>query len=229
MIQNLKKILPIIKIKNFPSREDVINDFKTFLKERRYKENYEILNKKNQILLSVNNPTIAYKYNERYNNKILANPAFSNSECSLIFNKTKKDNSLNLSHNYSYIKPRLYLPPKFKTIDKTLNKSSSSTVISEYERKHWAKIRDKAGIIDNDSPFMDSISREYIEKKNNEKKWVVKKNFDVFIGKASSLQGHDNRDIKNYVMRTPSLPPILYQFRQKQKNRWVVKSDFQLY
>ena len=229
MIQNLKKILPIIKIKNFPSREDVINDFKTFLKERRYKENYKIINKKNQILLSVNNPTIAYKYNERYNNKILANPAFSNSECSLIFNKTKKDNSLNLSHNYSYIKPRLYLPPKFKTIDKTLNKSSSSTVISEYERKHWAKIRDKAGIIDNDSPFMDSISREYIEKKNNEKKWVVKKNFDVFIGKASSLQGHDNRDIKNYVMRTPSLPPILYQFRQKQKNRWVVKSDFQLY
>jgi len=229
MIENFKKISPIIRIKKFPSREDVINDFKTFLKERRYKENYKILNKKNQILLSVNNPTIAYKYNERYNNKILANPAFSNSECSLIFNKTKKDNSLNLSHNYSYIKPRLYLPPKFKTIDKTLNKSSSSTVISEYERKHWAKIRDKAGIIDNDSPFMDSISREYIEKKNNEKKWVVKKNFDVFIGKASSLQGHDNRDIKNYVMRTPSLPPILYQFRQKQKNRWVVKSDFQLY
>ena len=30
-------------------------------------------------------------------------------------------------------------------------------------------------------------------------------------------------------MRTPSLPPILYQFRQKQKNKWVVKSDFQLY
>ena len=229
MIQNFKKVSPIIKIRNFPSREDVINDFKTFLKERRYKENYKILNKTNQILLSVNNPTIAYKYNERYKNKILANPAFANSDCSLIFNKTKKDNPLTLSHNYSYVKPKLYLAPKFKTIDKTLNKNSSSTVISEYERKHWAKIRDKAGIIDNDSPFMDSISKEYIEKKNNEKKWVVKKNFDVFIGKASSLQGHDNRDIKNYVMRTPSLPPILYQFRQKQKNRWVVKSDFQLY
>ena len=229
MFDNFKKLSPVIKIKNFPSREDVLNDFKSFLTERRYKENYKILNKSNQILLSVNNPTIAYKYNERYKNKILANPAFSNSDCSLIFKKTKKENRLNLSHNYSYVKPKLYLPPKFKTIDKSLNNNSKSTVISEYERKHWAKIRDKAGIIDNDSPFMDSISKEYIEKKNNEKKWVVKKNFDVFVGKASSLQSHNNNDIKNYVMRTPSLPPILYQFRQKQKNKWVVKSDFQLY
>ena len=36
-------------------------------------------------------------------------------------------------------------------------------------------------------------------------------------------------DIKNYVMQTPSLPPLLYQFRQRQKNKWVGKADFQLY
>lgn len=224
MIGNVKKMSPIIKIKNFPSREKVIQDFKSFLSERKAANNYKILNKSNQILFYVNNPNIAYKFNERFNNKILANPLYSKANCSLVFEKPKTINVLNRSHNYSYIKPKIYLP---RRNNKSLNKSVS--VIGEYEKKHWAHIRNKAGIIENDSPFMDSLTKEYLEKKDNEKKWVVKKNFDCFVGKASSLQNHNQRDIKNYVMRTPSLPPILYQFRKKEKNKWVVKSDFQLY
>ena len=165
MIENIKKLAPIIKIKNFPSREKVINDFEKFLSERKSKEKYKIINKTNQLLFYVKNPILAYKFNERYNNKIKANSSYSNSNCSLIFNNdTKKNNtSLNISHNYSYIKPKLYLQPKSRTIHKPLNKSVS--VISEYERKHWAKIRDKACIVENDSPYMDSISKEFIEKK----------------------------------------------------------------
>ena len=121
----------------------------------------------------------------------------------------------------------MYLPVKPHTNNKSLNKSIS--VIGEYERKHWAHIRNKACIIENDSPFMDSLTREYLEKKDNEKKWVVKKNFDVFIGKASSLKSHSCNDIKNYVNVTPSLPPLLYQFRRNEKNKWIIKSGFQLY
>ena len=66
-------------------------------------------------------------------------------------------------------------------------------------------------------------------KKNNEKKWIVKKNFDVFVGKASSLHNYNINEIKNYVQRTPSLPPILYNFRLKEKYKWISKADFQLY
>ena len=228
MIGNFGKIAPIIRIKNFPSRENVINDFKSFMTERKYKENYKIIYKPNSIFLKVNNPSIAYKYNERFSNKIMANPLFQNSKCSLIFQKPKKDlNTLNISHNYSHIKPKLYLPKNSHTKNTFLNKSAS--VIGEYERKHWAHIRNKACIIDNDSPYMDMLTKEYLEKKDNEKKWVVKKNFDVFVGKASSQQSHNCNDIKNYVRRTPSLPPILYQFRRNEKNKWLVKSDFQLY
>ena len=228
MIGNFGKVAPIIRIKNFPSRENVINDFKSFITERKYKDNYRIINKPNTILLKVHNPSIAYKYNERFSNKILANPLYSNSKCSLIFKKEKKDaNTLNISHNYSHIKPKLYLPIKPLTNNKSLSKSAS--VIGEYERKHWAHIRNKACIIENDSPYMDMLTKEYLEKKNNEKKWVVKKNFDVFVGKATSLINHNCNDIKNYVRITPSLPPILYQFRRNEKNKWVVKSDFQLY
>ncbi len=56
-----------------------------------------------------------------------------------------------------------------------------------------------------------------------------KQNFNVFVGKASSINNHDKNEIKNYVFRTPSLPPILYQFRKPQKKKWVEKADFHLY
>ena len=227
MIENVKKLAPIIRIQNFPSREKVIKDFKTFITERKLQEKYKILNKSNSILFYVNKPSIAYKYNERFKNKIIANPLYSKTNCSLIFKKTKPVNILNLSHNYSNIKSKLYLPKKHSIKNNSLSKSIS--VIGEYERKHWAPIRNKACIIENDSPYMDYLTKEYLEKKDNEKKWVVKKNFDVFVGKASSVQSHNFNEIKNYVRITPSLPPVLYQFRRNERNKWVSKSDFQLY
>ena len=76
---------------------------------------------------------------------------------------------------------------------------------------------------------MDSITKEYLEKKKNQKKWVVKKKFENIVGKASSYQNYSFHDIKNYVLRAPSLPPVSYQFREKRKNKWVGKTDFQLY
>ena len=87
----------------------------------------------------------------------------------------------------------------------------------------------KTGIIENDSPYMDKQSKEYIEKKKNEKKWINKKNFNIFIGKASSVDISNSNEIKNYVGRTPSLPPVLYQFRKKKKNKWIGNGDFHLY
>jgi hypothetical protein len=221
----LKKLIPIIKIKNFPSHDKVMQDFKSFLSERKLKEKFKILNKSDHLLLYVNTPSIAYKYNERFNNKILANPLYSYSKCSLILKKPKF-NKLNFSHNYSYIKPKLYEPIKPNT-NKSLVKSYS--VISDYERKHWFNLADKAGSINNDSPYMDELTKDFIERKNNEKLWIVKKKFNNFVSKRSSNEIHAYSDIKNYVMQTPSLPPLLYQFRQRQKNKWVGKADFQLY
>ena len=58
------------------------------------------------------------------------------------------------------------------------------------------------------------MTKEYIEKKIIKKKWIDKKNFNVFVGKASSVNNSNTNVIKNYVGRTPSLPPVLYQFRK---------------
>ena len=44
MIENKKRLIPIIKIKNFPFHRNVIKDFKSFLSERNFKEDCKILN-----------------------------------------------------------------------------------------------------------------------------------------------------------------------------------------
>ena len=137
-------------------------------------------------------------------------------------------NNINAKNNYSYIKSKLYERNNNKTPNNAFTYKDSS-FISDYERVHWAHIKDRAGIIENDSPYMDKQSKEYIEKKKNEKKWINKKNFNIFIGKASSVDFSNSNEIKNYVGRTPSLPPVLYQFRRPQKNKWIGNGDFHLY
>ena len=89
MSENIKKLIPIIKIKNFPSRESVLKDFNKFITERKSQENYQILNqnKPNKILLYINNPYAAFNFTKKFNLKILSNPNYSNSECSLTFKK----------------------------------------------------------------------------------------------------------------------------------------------
>ena len=234
MSENIKKLIPIIKIKNFPSRESVLKDFNTFITERKSQENYQIINqnKPNKILLYINNPNAAFNFTKKYNLKILSNPNYSNSECSLTFKKPENlnDSFINLSNNNVKKKRKLFLPLKKRKIKEKnnyLNKSVSS--ISDYERKHWANIRDRACIIDNDSPYVDKLNQEYNNKINDMKKWIDKKNFNIFVGKASSLRNSFQNEIKNYVVRTPSLPPIQYQFRKIQKTKWIDTKDFRLY
>ena len=89
MRENIKKLIPIVKIKNFPSRESVLKDFKKIITDRKSQENYQIINQNNpnKLLLYVNNPNAAYKFTKIYNIKILSNPNYSNSKCSLTFQK----------------------------------------------------------------------------------------------------------------------------------------------
>ena len=44
MIENKKRLIPVIKIKNFPFHRNVVKDFKSFLSERNFKEDCKILN-----------------------------------------------------------------------------------------------------------------------------------------------------------------------------------------
>ena len=230
---NSKNTSAIIKITDFPSRNEVLSYFKSFLPEKTSPQDYNIINKSNQILFILKDHKLAYNFTETFNNKILDNPFYSNTECSLSFKKMQRSQStLNViktnNKNYSNIKKKLYQKNKNKLNNIPSNYKNSS-FISDYEKAHWANIKEKAGLIENDSPYMDSLTKEYIEKKKNEKKWVDKRNFNIYVGKASSVENYNVNEIKNYVGRTPSLPPVLYQFRKPQKNKWVGNRDFRLY
>ena len=231
---NSKKISAIIKITDFPSRNEIISFFKSIIPQKTPPLDYSIINKSNQILFIVKDHNFAYNFTETFNKKIIDNPLYSNTECSLSFKKMQRSsstiNNLRTKKNYSNVKSKIF--QRNRNNDKLNNYEKSYkniSYISDYEKAHWANIKDKAGIIENDSPYMDSLSKEYIEKKKNEKKWVDKKNFNIFVGKASSVNNHNNNEIKNYVGRTPSLPPVLYQFRRPQKTKWVGNGDFHLY
>ena len=220
-----------IKITNFPSRNEVLNFFKSFISNSNISDNYNIINKSNEITIILYNHDIAYKFTETFNKKINENPLYSNTECTLTFKKLAKSSSCpsinKKKYNFS-AKQKILLRPKKNTYKKySVNKSAS--FVGDYERIHWAHIRDRACIIDNDSPYIDNQSKEYREKLINQRKWINKKNFNIFIGKASSNLNNMTSEIKNYVGMTPSLPPVLYQFRSPQKNKWIVNSGFHLY
>ena len=172
---------------------------------------------------------MAYDFTEKFNQKILNNPLHSKTECILTFKKNisnqRSSSTINIkgTRNYSFIRPKLYHIKKTKIINQ------KHSFISDYERVHWAKIKDKAGIIENDSPYIDSQSKDYIEKKQNQKKWVNKQNFNIFVGNASKRISYDLNEIKNYVCKTPSLPPLLYQFRGPDKKKWIGNRDFYRY
>ena len=231
---NSNKISAIIKITDFPSRNEIISFFKSFIPQKTPPLDYSIVNKSNQILFIVKDHNFAYNFTETFNKKIIENPLYSNTECSLSFKKMQRSsstiNNIRTKNNYSNVKSKIFL--RNRNNDKLNNYEKNYKNISyigDYEKAHWAHIKDRAGIIENDSPYMDSLSKEYIEKKKNEKKWIDKKNFNIFIGKASSVNNHNNNEIKNYVGRTPSLPPVLYQFRKPEKTKWVGNGDFHLY
>ena len=220
-----KQILAIIKIRDFPSRNEIISFFKSFLPQKTSPQDYNIINKSNQILFIMKDHNLAYNFTEKFNKKIIDNPLYSKTECSISFKKVQRSSS---TLNLGGINTKLYAKKNNKSFSNIFT-NKNHPFISDYERAHWAHIKDRAGIIENDSPYIDNQSREYIERKQNEKKWIDKKNFNIFIGKASSVDISHSNEIKNYVGRTPSLPPVLYQFRSPQKSKWVGNGDFHLY
>ncbi len=64
------------------------------------------------------------------------------------------------------------------------------------------------------------VRKEY---KENKKKWIIKKDFVKHIGKSSGL---NNLMIPNYVGKTPSMPPLLHQFRTIEKKKWIDSKNF---
>ena len=95
---------------------------------------------------------------------------------------------------------------------------------NSYFHKHMLDISEKAGVITNSSPYMSLEHKEYIEMKENKKKWINKKDFITHVGNV--INNKKIFFIKNYVTITPSIPPLLYNFRNENKKKWMSRKGF---
>jgi hypothetical protein len=201
------------------------------MKERTVETDYNIKNRSNEILFIISDHDVAYKFVEDFNKEISNNLLYSNCDCSLTFKTLPRSSSLpKIIHNrYKIIssdnlkssnsKKKLFI------IKKPLKKYSNINEGS-YAQKHWADIKTKGGSINSIEPYVEEHTREFKERINNKKKWLDKKGFNNSVGKASL---NNSNFIKNYVRITPSLPPLLYQFRKPEKEKWINKSGFKIY
>ena len=225
------KLSAVIKIVDFPSRNEVIDYFKTYMKEKTIETDYNIKNKSNEILFIIQDHDVAYKFVETFNKEISNNLLYSNCDCSLTFKTLPRSSSLPkiINNRYRIISSNNLKSSNSKKklliLKKPLNKYSNINEGS-YVQKHWADIKNKGGSINSIEPYVEEHTREYKERINNKKKWIDKKGFNNSVGKASL---NNSNFIKNYVRITPSLPPLLYQFRKPEKEKWINKSGFKIY
>ena len=73
------------------------------------------------------------------------------------------------------------------------------------------------------TPYIDEETKRKNEFKENKKKWVQKSDFNRYVGKATINKAFM---IENYVGKTPSEPPVVYQFRKINKEKWVAPTNF---
>lgn len=78
----------------------------------------------------------------------------------------------------------------------------------------------------NPGPYIDQYERLLMEKKDNKMHWIDKKGFNQFASKATSNKINKGTCIKNYVGVTPGQFPLLHQFREIHKEKWVGKKNF---
>ena len=225
-----QKLSAVIKIVDFPSRNEIINYFKSFMKEFTLDNEYTIKNKANEILLIIQNHEIALKFLETFNIEISNNLLYTNCDCSLSFKTFPSSIYLpKIKNKYKIISSqntkKTPLVKKLHIIKKIKNNNSCIN-LGSYVQRHWADIKSKAGVINLVEPYIEDHKREYKEKLNSKKKWINQRGFNNNVGKASVNRVNF---IQNYVRVTPSLPPILYEFRQPQKNKWINQSGFNLY
>ena len=249
LIDYVNNFQAIVTIEDYPSKNDVLKILKEFLEKNKNRNTqYKTLLYSNKIIITFYSSELAFGFLKRINQEIYDNPYYAYTNCNLKFKK--KINLLNKNHstpsiinksNYNKNNYKLYksdfknksfknnnnISKNFLSLDSYYNMSTiKSNIINSYSHKHWENIYSKAGVITNDgSPYI-SEEEKYLKERIKDKiKWINKKGFFNWVGKATSNKSYI---IKNYVSQTPSLPPILHNFRPCDKSKWIIKDDFKV-
>lgn len=70
------------------------------------------------------------------------------------------------------------------------------------------------------SPYIDQYEEMKKEMHENKRKWIVNRNFNAYIGKATTGR---HASSNSYVINTPSIP---FVFRKIDRNKWISPKGF---
>ena len=213
---NNKNSSAIVNIEKFPSRNEIITFINNFIINNKINSNYEIGNFSDVIKINFADKNVGYLFMKEFKKSFQNNELYKNVLINITEKKSNFYNSKSTSNIFLKSKSRLY------------KKYNDSNIFdNSYFHRHMLDISKKAGVIRNSSPYMSLEHREYIEKLQNKKHWVSDRDFITSVGRP--INNKKIFIIQNYVSLTPSIPPLLYKFRNENKKKWITSKGFKLY
>ena len=137
----------------------------------------------------------------------------------------------NNSSKYTITSNKTKHPKSVSSVDSYSRKSDishNSYDDMSYIHRHMLDISSKAGIMRNDSPYIEEERAFRLREKNNYKKNICKERFNPYFSNATLVK-NESRLIPNYVNMTPSQPVNQFRFRPDNKSKWMSKKGFRLY
>ena len=227
-----KRLSATVKIIDFPSRNNIISFLKMYIREKETDgeepQKYEIYNRPSEISINFYDSEFAYKFMEQFIKETIGNPMYERMECWLTLKPQLRSTSNHtLKSKFSNISSRYLNKQKLPPLKSSRSSHNNSIGPGNYDKKHWADIKNRAGLINNDTPYQETQSLEYKNRELEKKKWISKSNFNIFVGKATA---NKKDEIKNYFDLAPTFQPKFNQeFREITKKKWINKQGFLLY
>jgi len=123
-----------------------------------------------------------------------------------------------------------YLPkderflPGFKALNTLFSDKSKVIKLKMHEKKPYSRFNEfskmpsdfEKPVIRNASPYVSEEEMRRCEEKKSKEKWIAEKDFWTVTGNATRPNF-----IENYVSKDPSIPPMLHQFRNEEREKWV--------
>ena len=206
---NIKMVTTVI-LENFPSRNEVLTLLDTFLVDNNYPKDYNVGTKDVCLEIIFKKAEVAFDFIKRMNVEKISNH---------IYNKLKTNMSIEPAKT-DYVGSSRIKSTSSKRVGRTGNTKS-------YERPIERKIHKSASTsascsILASSPYIDHYQEMKKEIQANKSKWIVNRNFNAYIGKATASKRNYNGG--GSIIQTPNFLPL--EFRKQDKSKWMSPKNF---
>lgn len=218
-----KSSVSVVSVENFPSRVELYKLIDNILKESGMPLSYRVENKDNSLKFFFSSSESALEVIKKLNEEKMSNKYYNKLMVALSF-ENKNNNTT--KYTLTSITSKSHHPKSTVSYKSYSSKDSSEEM--SYIHRHMLDISSKAGIMRNDSPYVEEERAFRLREKNKEKNNISKQRFNPYFSKATVVR-NSSRFISNYVNLTPSIPVNQFKFRSNDKSKWMNKNGFRLY